>query len=282
MEFRSAEHGAPDHFLIHISDTHFNNASEGPLYGTGDPRARLGSLLECITEYGIAPEAMIFSGDLTDRGEESAYRDLRAMVEHAACDLDCKIVWAPGNHDNRASFRTHLLHTPPSEEPIDCVEYVGGLRLIVLDSSVPGEHYGYVDDAQLLWLRNELETPALEGSILVMHHPPIPSIQEAAREVELRATARLAEVIRGSDIRSIISGHVHYPTFSTFAGIPVSVATSSCYTQDLFTPHRGTRGRDAFQGINFVHVYKETVMHTVVMDRSGQTVGRYLKGHSDG
>lgn len=281
MEFRSGEHDAPDHFLIHISDTHFNAAGDGPLYGSGDPRSRLATLLECITEYGISPEAMIFSGDLTDRGEGSAYRDLRAMVERTASDLGSKIVWAPGNHDNRATFRTQLLGTESSEEPINCVEYVGGLRIIVLDTSVPGAHYGFVDDAQLHWLHQELQIPAPEGSILVMHHPPLPSIQEAARAVELRGTARLADVIRNSDIRSIISGHVHYPTFSTFAGIPVSVATSSCYTQDLFTPHRGTRGRDAFQGINFVHVYKESVMHTVVMDRSGKTVGRYLRGHSD-
>jgi len=71
-------------------------------------------------------------------------------------------------------------------------------------------------------------------------------------------------VLRGSDVRAIIAGHLHYSTFATFAGIPVSVASATCYTQDLMVPTGGTRPHDGAQSFNLVHVYDETVLHSVV------------------
>lgn len=71
-------------------------------------------------------------------------------------------------------------------------------------------------------------------------------------------------MLKGTDVRSIIAGHLHYSTSATFAGIPVSVASASCYTQDLAAPVGSTRARDGAQAYNLVHVYDHTVMHTVV------------------
>ena len=50
----------------------------------------------------------------------------------------------------------------------------------------------------------------------------------------------------------------------TFAGIPVSVASATCYTQDLNVPAGGTRGRDGARAFNMVHVYGGTIVHSVV------------------
>ena len=97
-----------------------------------------------------------------------------------------------------------------------------------------------------------------------MHHPPVPSVLDLAVAVELRDQAGLAEVLEGSDVRSIIAGHLHYSSTATFAGIPVSVASATCYTQDLTVPVGGTRGRDGAQAFNLVHVYPDTVLHSVV------------------
>jgi Icc protein len=82
--------------------------------------------------------------------------------------------------------------------------------------------------------------------------------------VELRGQARLARVLRGSDVRAIIAGHLHYSTFATFAGIPVSVASSTCYAQDLTVPVGGTRPQDGGQSYNLIHVFDDAVVHSVV------------------
>jgi 3',5'-cyclic AMP phosphodiesterase CpdA len=99
-------------------------------------------------------------------------------------------------------------------------------------------------------------------------------VQDLAITVELRDQTRLARVLRGTDVRSILAGHLHYSTTATFAGIPVSVASASCYTQDLLTA--GTRGRDGAQAFNLVHCYPETVVHTVIPLAAGPTVGRFV------
>ena len=150
------------------------------------------------------------------------------------------------------------------EGPVDQVIWLNGLRIIMLDTSVPGEHHGELDDAQLAWLADELARPAMDGTILAMHHPPIPSVLDLAVSVELRDQSRLAEVLMGSDVRAILAGHLHYSSTATFAGIPVSVASASCYTQDLLVPEGGTRPRDGGRSFNLVHVYPTTVLHSVV------------------
>jgi 3',5'-cyclic AMP phosphodiesterase CpdA len=83
-------------------------------------------------------------------------------------------------------------------------------------------------------------------------------------------------VVRNSDVRTILAGHLHYSTTASFAGIPVSVASATCYTQDLNVPVGGTRGRDGGQAFNLVHVYEHTIVHSVVPLGSTPTVGEYV------
>jgi 3',5'-cyclic-AMP phosphodiesterase len=259
---RVAEYPRPDHVLLHLSDTHLI-AGEERLYGAIDADARLQRLLDRIEAARIIPSALVFTGDLVDAGEPAAYRKLRAMVEPFAARLGC----------DRLAMRQHLLGEPPSGGPLDRVFLVNGLRIVALDTSVPGQHYGEVTDAQLAWLARVLDVPAPFGTILAMHHPPLPTVADLAVAVELVEQHRLANVLEGTDVRAILAGHLHYSSFGTFAGIPVSVASSTCYTQDLAFEQAGTRGRDAVQAFSLVHVYPETVIHSVVPIESGPTVG---------
>jgi Icc protein len=262
MNPRTAEFPRPDHFIIHVSDTHF--VARGELYDSVDSDAHLRELFDELEASGAQAEAIIFTGDLADHGEPEAYVRLRAVVEPAARRLGAQVIWVMGNHDERGAFRTQLLDQRPLTTPIDNVYFLNGLRIISLDSTVPGKHYGEVSAEQLQWLANELKNPAPHGTVLAMHHPPIPSVLDLAVLVELRDQRALADVLRGTDVRSIIAGHLHYSSTATFAGIPVSVASATCYTQDLNVPVGGTKGRDGARSFNLVHVFEETVLHSVV------------------
>ena len=260
---RTAEYPAPERILLHVSDTHLR-ARGSRLFDLVDGTERLRRTLAVIAASGVAPDAIVLTGDLADLGEPDAYRQLRELVEPFAAELGARILWVMGNHDDRGSFRTALLDEDPHGRPVDRVDELDGLRIVTLDSSVPGFHYGEVSDAQLEWLAGILSTPAPLGTILAMHHPPVPSVLPLAATVELRDQRRLARVLRGTDVRAIIAGHLHYSTFATFAGIPVSVASSTCYAQDLTVPVGGTRPQDGAQAYNLIHLFDDTVVHSVV------------------
>ena len=269
---RVAEYPRPDHVLLHLTDSHLISGDD-PLYGAVDADARLRELLTRIEAAGTGASALVVTGDLVDAGEPAAYRKLRDLVEPVAARLGCQVVWVMGNHDDRAALRRHLLSEPASAEPLDRVVEVDGLRIVTLDTSVPGHHHGELTDAQLTWLADVLADPAPFGTVLAMHHPPLPAVTDLAVTVELYEQPRLAAVLEGSDVRAILAGHLHYSTFGTFAGIPVSVASATCYTQDLGIEPTATRGRDGAQAFNLVHVYPDTVVHSVVPIDAGPTVG---------
>ena len=249
--------------LLHLSDTHLL-AGDRRLGDRYDTAANLRRTLETIERMRVRPAAIVFTGDLTDLGEPEAYAALRAEVEPFAARLGAPVVWVAGNHDERPALRAALLDGDPSGEPVTGVWDLDGLRLIALDTSVPGWHHGELDDAQLAWLAAELATPAALGTILAMHHPPLPSHIPLFDILELREQSRLAEVLRGSDVRAILAGHLHYSTGGTFAGIPVSVAAATCYTMNLARPGDEVNGMDAGQSFHLVHVYDDTVTHAVV------------------
>lgn len=267
------EHPRPSHTFVHISDTHLPG-ERSPLYGSdADADSNLDLMLSRLVSSGLRPDALLLTGDLTDRGDASAYKRLAALVSPATEALGCEVVWVAGNHDERGAMRSVLSLPGSGSDPITGVRWFGGLRVIVVDSTVPGAHWGEVPAEQLSWLASELASPAPDGTLLLMHHPPLPTVLDLAVTVELRDQPALAEVLRGSDVRGILSGHVHHPSFGTFAGIPVAVASSSAYGQDLAQPVGATRGQDAAQGYNLVHVYDGTIVHSVVSLERGADVG---------
>lgn len=249
--------------LLHLSDTHLL-AGNRPLGGRFDTAANLTRTLEAAEAIGIRPDAIVFTGDLTDLGEPEAYEALREAVEPVAARLGAPVVWVAGNHDERPAMRSALLGQDESQHPITGVWDLGGLRLVALDSSVPGWHHGDLDTAQLEWLRGVLAAPAPLGTILALHHPPLPSHVPLFDILELRDQGRFAEVVAGSDVRAILAGHLHYSTSGTFAGVPVSVAAATCYTMNLARAAVDVNGMDAGQSFHLVHVYDDTITHAVV------------------
>lgn len=256
-------HAPASHVLIHVSDPHFL-AGGARLGGRYDVESTFARTLQAIRAVHPNPAAMVVTGDLADLGEPDAYRRLRAAVEPVAAALGTAVIWVAGNHDERPALREGLLDLAPTEEPVTGVWDLDGLRVIALDTSVPGWHHGDLDAGQLDWLAEELRAPAPHGTLLAMHHPPIPSHLPLFDILELRHQDELAEVIRGTDVRGILAGHLHYSSHGTFAGVPVSVSSATCYTMNVARPAPEVNGMDAAQAFQLVHVHPDTITHTVV------------------
>ncbi len=260
------QYPAPAHVVAHLSDPHLL-AGGARQYGVIDTEAGLRLAMTRLSRLDTPPEALVFTGDLADKAEPAAYARLRELVEPAAADLGAAVVWVMGNHDERAAYARGLFGADGTDEgaPQDRVHEVSGLRIVSLDTSVPGYHHGELTDEQLAWLADVLATPAPHGTLLALHHPPIPiPMMPAAEVIELLDQHRLADVLTGTDVRCILGGHLHYSTYSTFAGIPVSVASATCYTSDPAPVERFVSGVDGHQAITMVHLYDDRIVHTVV------------------
>lgn len=237
---------------IQISDTHI--LPEGLLYDRVDTLANLRWTLEAIETSGAVPDVLLFTGDLTDGAAEHAYARFRSVVEPVVKRLGCAALYMSGNHDSRAAFRVGMLGQEPSDEPIGQVVWCDGLRVVAIDSTVPGKAYGALSDEQLEWLAAELATPAPLGTILALHHPPVPMQVPLLIDLSLREPARLGAVIAGTDVLLVVSGHLHCAGTGMLAGVPTWVAPASAYQTDLagdWSSFRGLPG-SAFTRIDVV------------------------------
>jgi 3',5'-cyclic-AMP phosphodiesterase len=258
------QYPAPHHVIAHVSDTHLL-AGGAPLFDAVATEEHLQAAMEQLENLGTKPQAIVFTGDLADLGQPDAYERLKAIVEPVAERMGSTIIWVMGNHDEREPYSSLLFGEQPSTEPQDRVYDIDGLRIISFDTTVPGYHHGAVTDAQLEWLADVLAEPAPHGTLLAVHHPPVPTpLMWAMEMLELQGQDRLERVIRRTDVRAILGGHLHYSSHSTFAGVPVSVAAATCYTMALTTRDRLISGTDANQAVNLVHVYDDRLVHSVV------------------
>ena len=265
------QYAAPRHAIAHLSDPHLIGG--GRLhYGEIDNVANLRRALDRLAAVQPAPQALVFTGDLADQGEPEAYATLREVVEPAAEAMGAIVVWTMGNHDERAAYARGL-YDSDHDGCQDRVHEVDGLRIVALDTSVPGYHHGALRPEQLAWLADVLATPAEHGTLLAMHHPPLPlPMLRAAELIELHDQQQLADVIVDTDVRGILAGHLHFSTWSTFAGVPVSVASASCYTTDPAPVDRFVSGVDAAQSFTMVHTYDDRLVHTLVPLERGTEV----------
>ncbi|WP_232549131.1 metallophosphoesterase [Propioniciclava soli] len=262
----------PRHVLAHLSDLHLTGDGSR-IDGVVDARARLTAALDVLTTWGVRCDAWVFSGDLSDDGSPASYAFLAEQVGAAAATAGVRVIWGNGNHDERAAFRAGLgIGDGVGPSGLILGEHdLRGLRVLTVDSNVPGTPAGQLSDEALSWLSARLEHPAEAGTVLVVHHCPLPQPQDATELWPLRNPGALAEVVRGTDTRLILSGHFHQTGFGTVAGVPVAMASSLTYTQEVgLSPD--LRGQDANTGFSLVELFEDSFVVTAVPLARGEGV----------
>jgi 3',5'-cyclic-AMP phosphodiesterase len=212
--------------LAQLSDLHLGANWEGV-----DPQPRLEQVIEAVRSLPNPVDAVVVSGDLTAAGSEADSLLARRLLDR----LEVPVHVLPGNHDLRASLRRAFELPGEGQEPINYSVEVGELRLVVLDSIVPGEDRGALDAKQLRWLDEELGQEPGKPTILAMHHPPLSTGIPEWDRINLMAPEReaLAEVVvRHPQLRAIVSGHLHRIATAALAGCPV-LSVPSTYLQIL-------------------------------------------------
>jgi 3',5'-cyclic-AMP phosphodiesterase len=249
--------------ILHLSDSHLFG-DDSLQYDQVDTLAALQRVLERAGTVDRA-DALVLSGDLSNDGSVQSYRRLRRLVEPWAAAHGSAVVYAMGNHDLPAGFEEVLGDR-------EGVTTVRGFRIVCVDSSVPGAGVGELRPAQLDWLRGVLQTPAPNGTVLVLHHPPVPAATALLAALELRNPEQLLEVCRGTDVRLILCGHYHHPMAAEFGGIPVVVAPGIANTSDALAP-AGTERATVGSGFAVVELPVSGAASTIFVSVPGPNDG---------
>jgi 3',5'-cyclic AMP phosphodiesterase CpdA len=207
--------------LVQLSDLHVGGNEGGK-----DPIPRLEAVIESVGLLPNAPDAVLVSGDLTDDGAAESYRVAREMLGR----LEVPVHVLPGNHDDRGRIREAFDLPGTGEEPVSYSVEVGELRLVLLDSNVPGQDPGSYDAERLAWLEEELGREPGRPTILALHHTPLTTGISEWDAINLEASDREAlgaVVARHPQLRAIVGGHLHRVAASTLAGRPALSAPST-------------------------------------------------------
>jgi len=211
--------------IAQISDPHIRPA--GQLYqGVADSNRMFEEAIDHLHALDRRPALVLLTGDLVDEGRPDEYAQARRLLSKLA--IPCLVI--PGNHDHRENFRTAFADHAylPSEGPMHYCIDDHAVRIVALDSCVPGLHHGDVDAEGLAWLRRTLEADRAKPTLLMLHHPPFASGIPYMDTYSYANPAPLEAVLRDfGNIERVLCGHVHRTMLRRWAGTVVCSCPSS-------------------------------------------------------
>lgn len=222
-------------WFAHLTDLHVNAPGNHPLFGM-DMTRKVREVFAQLARLKRKPSFVVVSGDLTQDGQTDDYRHLRRLLDEEGGKLGVPVYVALGNHDSRPCFREGYLQEEPSEQSYYYSAMEEGLRLVVLNTQVPGTHAGSLDLEQLNWLRATLAEPAPLGTVVVLHHPVTPTPTALMDDHLLDNPDDLADAIAGSDVIGLLSGHIHFHSIGLFHGIPSAAASGVAFGLEPTSP----------------------------------------------
>jgi Icc protein len=194
-------------------------------FDTGPYLARAVAALDALAPK---PDIVVVTGDLADHGEPAEYERLRRLL--APLSMPAFVI--PGNHDAPAPLREAFgaegylpaagyLHYTIEDYP---------LRLVALDTLVPGQHGGRLCAERLDWLDTTLAARPDRPTMILMHHPPFATGITYMDNYGLENAAGLAGIVaRHPQVERILCGHLHRAIDRRFAGTVAGTAPSTAH-----------------------------------------------------
>ena len=217
--------------IAQISDLHIK--PPGALaYRRVDTAKALERCVIALNEFIPKPDLVVISGDLADSPTPEEYEHLKRLL----APLKLPFVSIPGNHDSRELMRAAfpLASYALSSGALNQRVEIGGLDLVLLDSSVPGKPHGELEAATLQWLAATLASSPDRPALLFLHHPPFKTGIWHMDHQNLLNAGELALVVRRHPRAQLIAaGHVHRATLTMFAGVPATICPAPNHAVDL-------------------------------------------------
>lgn len=215
--------------IAQVSDLHIGKPGH-LAWGCIDTAARFARCVSHMLRQLPLPEIVVASGDLTDMGAPAEYRRLRELL----APLPMPVYLMPGNHDDRNALRAEFAdhHYLPPRGALHYVLERQPLRLVMLDTVVPGRDEGALGAEQLEWLAKALKSEPDKPTLIFMHHPPIITGIRHMDQIALtdEDATRLGIIISAHpQVERIACGHLHRTVESRWNGTVVGICPSAAF-----------------------------------------------------
>ena len=219
--------------IAQISDSHVT--APGEVWGPGgnagmvDTLAHLAACVAALRALRPAPDIVVATGDLVSAGGAAEYEAVRDVL----APLAMPVYLIPGNHDDRALMRRvfadhdylprggGFLHYAVEDYPV---------RLIALDTLIPGEPGGRLCSERLAWLAERLREAPDRPTVIVMHHPPFETGIVHMDGMNCEGGEALGALVAcHPQVERVLCGHVHRPVQMRWNGTIVSIAPSIAF-----------------------------------------------------
>ena len=207
--------------VVQISDSHLFKERDGKLLGM-DTEFSLSKVIEIVRNEQPNPDLFLATGDLSQDGSQAAYERFEEVMD----SFNKPVYWLPGNHDKIPSMKA-AMKDPTCLSP--CNIDIAQWRIIMLDSSVPGEVHGLLAADQLSFLENSLKEAADKHVMVCLHHHPVPYQSEWLDSGSLKNPDALFAVLdKFSHVRALVWGHVHQVLDEQRNGVNLYSLPSTC------------------------------------------------------
>ncbi|WP_420332219.1 phosphodiesterase [Roseibium sp.] len=242
--------------IAQITDLHLRPRGLA-CYRVSDTNMMAERAIRSLLAFSPKLDAIVMTGDLTDRDDPREYAVARALLGR----LDVPVFLMPGNHDSSDGMRREMAGFPglneTSDGKIHYAAMVNDVRIIALDTHVPGRPQGQLGREQLTWLDRTLSADSAP-TLLALHHPPALSGIEHMDAMGLLDAPELAEVLAPHEhVKRILCGHLHRPIIAEFAGKVMTLAPSTGHQVELDLSPDGAAMFRFEPPAYFVHTHAE-------------------------
>ena len=191
--------------IAQISDCHIRDHASafGKLVDTTET---LGRVVDHLVDLDPGPDVVLATGDLTDDGTETQYNTLLAVLAPLADRLP------PNVAEGHCSYIV-------VDHPV---------RLVGLDTSLPGRHDGRFDEVRESWLDCTLADEPDRPTVVFTHFPPFETGLRFMDQAGLLDADRFrATIERHPQVRLLVTGHLHRTIHTVIGSTPVSTCPST-------------------------------------------------------
>jgi Icc protein len=223
--------------ILQISDLHLLGTQDAVFRGI-QPAKTLFSVVRYVLVNYVGKDGLtlpfdiaILTGDVSEDQSLNSY----LLADQMLRPLDLPKLWSAGNHDNwqtmqKASQKARI----KAFKTID----KNGVLLILLNSSVPQQDYGMLEESELQYLNETLAKNPQKTTIIAFHHHPMPINVEWMDKFILQNAEDFFNVIdKYPQVKAVLFGHIHSEVEIERKGVKYWSCPATSVQFKLQSPH---------------------------------------------